>query len=169
MGVHIYSGSLVRFFTNDWENEIQRWARENGATYTSSGGRTQWPNATDVRHHLEWMREALRARFGQLNWNDDLDTYDTKKLHQEGRDALSIVAAHLHHADLPMPDELPEDVRTDAAYDEAGKKGMLASNGVVSRQARWGYDCIIVADPDGNEIYFPDPTDPGDSVSSANP
>ena len=37
----------------------------------------------------------------------------------------------------------------------------LSSNGVASRRGRWGYDCIIVADPDGNELYFPDPTDPG--------
>jgi catechol 2,3-dioxygenase-like lactoylglutathione lyase family enzyme len=55
------------------------------------------------------------------------------------------------------------------AADFAALPAMLASNGVASREARWGYDCIIVADPDGNEIYFPDPTDPGDSVSRANP
>jgi len=42
---------------------------------------------------------------------------------------------------------------------------MLAGNGVASRRARWGYDCIVVADPDGNEIYFPDPTDPGDMAT----
>lgn len=49
------------------------------------------------------------------------------------------------------------------AADFAALPAMLASNGVASRRARWGYDCIIVADPDGNEIYFPDPTDPGDA------
>ena len=49
------------------------------------------------------------------------------------------------------------------AADFAALPAMLASNGVQSRRARWGYDCIIVADPDGNEIYFPDPNDPGDA------
>lgn len=49
------------------------------------------------------------------------------------------------------------------AADFAALPAMLSNNGVASRRARWGYDCIIVADPDGNEIYFPDPTDPGDA------
>jgi catechol 2,3-dioxygenase-like lactoylglutathione lyase family enzyme len=47
------------------------------------------------------------------------------------------------------------------AADHAALPNMLASNGVASRRARWGYDCIIVADPDGNEVYFPDPGDAG--------
>ena len=49
------------------------------------------------------------------------------------------------------------------AADFAALPAMLSNNGVASRRARWGYDCIIVADPDGNEIYFPDPNDPGDA------
>jgi catechol 2,3-dioxygenase-like lactoylglutathione lyase family enzyme len=51
------------------------------------------------------------------------------------------------------------------AADFAALPGMLAGNGVASKRARWGYDCIVVADPDGNEIYFPDPTDPGDTAT----
>jgi catechol 2,3-dioxygenase-like lactoylglutathione lyase family enzyme len=47
------------------------------------------------------------------------------------------------------------------AADFAALPAMLSSNGVASRRAHWGYDCIVVADPDGNEIYFPDPGDPG--------
>jgi catechol 2,3-dioxygenase-like lactoylglutathione lyase family enzyme len=35
--------------------------------------------------------------------------------------------------------------------------GMLTSNGVASTGGHWGYPVIIVADPDGNELYFPDP------------
>ncbi len=53
------------------------------------------------------------------------------------------------------------------APDFAALPGMLASNGVPSRRARWGYDCIVVADPDGNEIYFPDPADPGDAGATS--
>lgn len=45
--------------------------------------------------------------------------------------------------------------------DFAALPAALSSNGVASSRGRWGYDCIIVADPDGNELYFPDPTDPG--------
>jgi catechol 2,3-dioxygenase-like lactoylglutathione lyase family enzyme len=55
------------------------------------------------------------------------------------------------------------------AADFAALPSMLAASGVGSKRGRWGYDCIIVVDPDGNEIYFPDPTDPGDSGARANP
>ncbi|HYD73436.1 MAG TPA: VOC family protein [Candidatus Binatia bacterium] len=49
------------------------------------------------------------------------------------------------------------------AADFGALPSMLSNVGVASRRARWGYECIIIADPDGNEIYFPDPNDPGDS------
>ncbi len=39
--------------------------------------------------------------------------------------------------------------------------GMLANNGVAFTRGHWGYRVIIVDDPDGNQLYFPDPTDPG--------
>lgn len=37
----------------------------------------------------------------------------------------------------------------------------LEEKGVGSRSGWWGYRTLIVADPDGNELYFPDPEDPG--------
>lgn len=39
----------------------------------------------------------------------------------------------------------------------------LAANGVASREGWWGYRVIIVTDPDGNDLYFPDPADDGGS------
>jgi catechol 2,3-dioxygenase-like lactoylglutathione lyase family enzyme len=32
-----------------------------------------------------------------------------------------------------------------------------AKNGVGVKQGRWGYPVLIVDDPDGNQLYFPDP------------
>ena len=37
----------------------------------------------------------------------------------------------------------------------------LESKGVAFREGWWGYRSLIVADPDGNELWFPDPEDPG--------
>ncbi len=34
---------------------------------------------------------------------------------------------------------------------------LLAERGVATTDLRWGYDCIRVSDPDGNELLFPDP------------
>ena len=39
--------------------------------------------------------------------------------------------------------------------------GELTAKGVTTRQGWWGYRTLIVTDPDGNELYFPDPDDPG--------
>lgn len=37
----------------------------------------------------------------------------------------------------------------------------LENRGVAFTWGWWGYRTLIVADPDGNELYFPDPDDPG--------
>jgi len=33
----------------------------------------------------------------------------------------------------------------------------LAARGVTVDEAQWGYRCLVVRDPDGNELYFPYP------------
>ena len=33
----------------------------------------------------------------------------------------------------------------------------LAAHDVPARNVRWGYDCLLVTDPDGNELLFPRP------------
>ncbi|MDF1503846.1 glyoxalase superfamily protein [Roseisolibacter sp. H3M3-2] len=33
----------------------------------------------------------------------------------------------------------------------------LAARGVPARATWWGYDTVAVDDPDGNELFFPDP------------
>jgi catechol 2,3-dioxygenase-like lactoylglutathione lyase family enzyme len=45
--------------------------------------------------------------------------------------------------------------------DYAALPGELAGKGVSPRQGWWGYRTLIVTDLDGNELYFPDPDDPG--------
>lgn len=45
--------------------------------------------------------------------------------------------------------------------DFAALPGMLTGNGVAFTRGHWGYPVIIVDDPDGNQLYFPDPADPG--------
>lgn len=39
----------------------------------------------------------------------------------------------------------------------AALPGELAAGGVASREGHWGYPVIIVTDPDGNELFFPNP------------
>lgn len=37
----------------------------------------------------------------------------------------------------------------------------LAAQDVAFEHGWWGYRSLIVTDPDGNQLYFPDPADPG--------
>lgn len=39
----------------------------------------------------------------------------------------------------------------------------LTAQGVVFSRDRWGYPVLVVSDPDGNEMFFPGPDDPGDA------
>lgn len=48
---------------------------------------------------------------------------------------------------------------TDPTY--AALPAELAAQGVVVKEGWWGYRTLIVTDPDGNELYFPDPKDRG--------
>jgi catechol 2,3-dioxygenase-like lactoylglutathione lyase family enzyme len=48
---------------------------------------------------------------------------------------------------------------SEAAY--AALPGEFAAKGVTAREGWWGYRTLVVTDPDGNELYFPDPTDKG--------
>ncbi|MCC6919548.1 MAG: hypothetical protein IT548_10110 [Alphaproteobacteria bacterium] len=131
MGLHIYAGSLVRLFTNDWENEVQRASRERGFTYQTNyqGGEPSWPTPAKAAEHVAWMRETLVATPdvgpGAVDWRDDTNDYHTIKLHEEGRDAIAIISAHLRRPDLPMPSRMPVSAADDLAYAEAGAKGYL--------------------------------------------
>lgn len=41
--------------------------------------------------------------------------------------------------------------------DFAAARTEFAANGVAVTQGWWGYKVMIVADPDGNQLYFPEP------------
>jgi len=47
------------------------------------------------------------------------------------------------------------------AADWQALPGALEDKGVPFTHGWWGYRTLIVADPDGNELYFPDPEDAG--------
>lgn len=41
--------------------------------------------------------------------------------------------------------------------DFAALPAMLTNNGVAFARGHWGYPVLILDDPDGNQLYFPDP------------
>jgi hypothetical protein len=140
VGLHIYSGSLVRFFCNDWENEIQQMVRDpdfrramldrgyrfNEVQVAYPDGEPVWPTPEAAAAHVTRMRERIVSTIAvpaDLSWNDNVGDYRTHKLHGEGLEAIVIVAAHLHRRELPMPEQMPVRLQDDPAYAEAEAKG----------------------------------------------
>ncbi len=153
MGTHIYSGSLVRYYTNEWENEIQRVARENGHTYKTSweGEEPNWPTRDEAVTRLGRMRSdllhSLALNRQSVLWRDDIADYHTIKLHAEAREAIKIAAAHLHRPDLPFPKRMPRDPGLDPAYAEAADKGYLI--GPIA-----AFDCALIVHGDFGGVRF---------------
>lgn len=50
-------------------------------------------------------------------------------------------------------------MRSRAAF--AALPSELADKGVIANVGHWGYPVLIVVDPDGNQLYFPDPGEEG--------
>ena len=88
------------------------------------------------------------------SFNDDADR---KFVSQVDRDDAEIILCS------QWPDKIGKGMLFIAltAADWQALPAALQSRGVAFREGWWGYRTLIVADPDGNELYFPDPDDPG--------
>lgn len=128
MGLHIYSGSLVRFFTNDWENEIKKLSRLNGWKYTMHypDGEPNWPSVADVEDFSRWLSDLILRQVDttpdQLQWKDNQFDYHTFKLHDEAREAMTIVSAHEFRPELVLSRQMPDEPYADQAIDEASAR-----------------------------------------------
>jgi len=104
------------------------------------------------------VREAAQAlEF----YADKLGFTEDWRYAEEGR--LRIVQVSRQGCELILSDQWPEEagqartfVSLDAA-DFAALPGELAARGVATAPGFWGYDLIVVEDPDGNRLWFPKP------------
>ncbi len=47
-------------------------------------------------------------------------------------------------------------------------RGELEGRGVTVEDGRWGYRLLVVADPDGNQLFFPYPNEPSEAQLDTN-
>ena len=80
-------------------------------------------------------------------------------------DRLLIVQVGREGCELILTEQWPDKaggglmfISLDADVLEAALDGFRA-NGVEVADGRWGYDLAVVTDPDGNQLYFPLPSD----------
>src|SRR5579862_4337734 len=117
MGLDIYVGSLTRYYSQQWETVVQRWARENGYTVTVVGRESSHASVTDPSQ-IEPVVHAWRALVSRrlsgslsqpLDWQDDMSRpYFTDKPDWDGWGALMLWAAHAEMPSVPLPVEFPE-------------------------------------------------------------
>jgi catechol 2,3-dioxygenase-like lactoylglutathione lyase family enzyme len=90
----------------------------------------------------KWRHEQDVAQFDR----DECEI--TVASHRPGKNGAAMLFVELTQADF------------------AALPGMLADNNVAFRRGHWSYPVIIVEDPDGNRLYFPDPADPGSTAQN---
>jgi hypothetical protein len=126
----IYAGTLTRYYRRDWENIMQRTAREQGMQYQMvfAGGETPPPAAEEVRAGVTGWCQALTNAlqphgWGPVRWDEsDAQPYFTDRPGWEGYTALLLWASHVEFPDLPLPEKLSDDWADDPAFKRASSR-----------------------------------------------
>ena len=134
MGLDLYAGPLVRYYTGAWETEAQQAGRVGGfpvhTVYASGGPRRFW-KLTAPWQISKWRRK-LCAKYAKvitqsLDWPEDISAqYFARKPGHAGRLALVLAGAYAERPQFTMPADLPSDPDSDPAY-AAGSDNYLSS------------------------------------------
>lgn len=94
MGLDIYSGTLIRYYSRNWKTSVQQWGEEHGiqVNIIRPEGQEDVASTEEITEGVTgWRDQLIRALSGELTeplcWNEDNDTtpYYTGK---PGWDAL---------------------------------------------------------------------------------
>lgn len=129
MALDVYVGSLTRYYLENWETPLQRYARETGKQLLRIRTNGQGDNSTDVETDPETVRTAV------IGWKDMLNTglsevlssplewdetgtsiYFSEQLRWDNLSSLKLWAAYLENPDLSRPIQGVEDWNSDEAF-----------------------------------------------------
>ena len=124
MSFDVYAGTLTRYFTDDWENVVQRQARLDGMQYQriTPGGHQEPPPAAEVFEAVQAWCEAITNALGAniespISWDESTERpYFTDRPGWPGYTGLLLWAAYAHSTDLSRPRELPDSWDNDPAF-----------------------------------------------------
>jgi hypothetical protein len=150
MGLHVYVGSLTRYYTGDWETTVQRLGREHGVPvrvvrpgetpgltqrlfgalarlFGDSEPATPPPDPAQVRQTVVEWRERIAASqpamTSMLAWNEEATVpYFTDKPDWHGYSSLLLWAAYEEHPDLVRPETATSDWSNDPAFQRSTRK-----------------------------------------------
>ena len=123
MAFDVYVGTMSRFYSRNWENAVQRTAREQGIPYHQiRTNNEELPNADQVRTFVrQWcdeLTEHLQPHgVGPVSWDEqDSLPYFTGRPGWDGYGGLLLWAAYAGQKELPIPERLPENWSDDQVY-----------------------------------------------------
>ena len=128
MAIDIYVGGFVRYFTREWENVAQKWARESGTHYQIIGpnGPPQPANRDEVADAVKHWKAAINNGLGSnlskpIDWDESSEApYFTDRPGYEGYGALLVWAAHAECGTRP-PDSYNGEWFSDEAFLECAQ------------------------------------------------
>lgn len=125
MALHIYVGSLTRYYAGDWENVIQKQAREAGTQpppAQSESGEDAIRDPAEIRPIVVEWRQGIAVALKEsitdpFDWDESSDApYATDQLTREALWALRLWAAYTEHPDLARPTGPVADPAADPAF-----------------------------------------------------
>jgi hypothetical protein len=142
----VFVGTMTRFYRRDWENVVQRMAREQGTPYKMiyAGGEPEVPVPADEMREavMDWCKglsNALQSQgCGPVEWDEaDERPYFTARPAWRGYSALLVWAAHAEHPDLPLPTEAPESWADDPAFQRSTVREFKSRYGTILEPQVW--------------------------------
>lgn len=146
MAFDIYAGTMTRFYRREWENVVQRMAREQGRKYNmiyAGGAPPPPPPADEIRSAVHGWCQALTNALkphgvSTIEWSEADDRpYFTDRPAWPGYSALLTWAAHADHPKLPLPTAVPKSWADDDAFQESSKKDSQTSYRTILEPQLW--------------------------------
>jgi hypothetical protein len=125
MALHIYVGSLTRYYAGDWETVVQKRAREAGAQPSApspDAGEDAIRDPAEIRPIVVEWRQGIASALKEsitdpFDWDESSDApYATDQLTRDALWALRLWAAYTEHPDLPRPTGHVTDAAADPAF-----------------------------------------------------
>jgi hypothetical protein len=135
MGLDVYVGSLTRYFLESPATVIEQMARQQRIPYTivrhqngSAGAALEQVTRAAVLAWREGLYKQLGERLdGPLEWDESPDgPHFTDKPRWDGYGGAVLLAAHVDHPKLPLPDDISADWPDDPVYLAAISQGTVS-------------------------------------------
>lgn len=139
MGLDIYAGTMVRYYSRNWKTSVQQWGEANGVQVNII--RPEEQNAAPVPVEeitadvISWREQLIQALAGELtgqpHWNEDNNTtpYYTDKPDWDALNALRLYAlCKLQERKVPDTVDKNFDIQKQPAY----KKFIKDQNTAIS-------------------------------------